>query len=55
MQMKRAERIKSVKDNLLVQHIKGVINNYGYDCEYIYVSSYGMPHIDVRPKDRSFH
>ena len=53
--MKRAERIKSVKDNLLVQHIKGVINTYGYDCDYIYVTSYGMPHIDIRPKDRSFH
>ena len=53
--MKRAERIESVKNDLLVQHIKGVINTYGYDCSYIYVTSYGKPEINVRSKDRSFH
>lgn len=50
MQMKRAERIESVKSDLFVQHIKGVIATYGYDCSYVYVTSYGKPCIDIRPK-----
>ena len=54
MQMKRAERIESAKSDLLVQHIKGVIATYGYDCSYMYVTSYGKPEVNVRPKDRSF-
>ena len=52
MQMKRAERIESAKSDLFVQHIKGVIATYGYDCDYLYVTSYGKPHIEVRPKSR---
>lgn len=52
MKMKRQERIDSVKNDLLVQHIKGVIEAYGYDCDYMYVASYGKPEVNVRPKER---
>lgn len=53
--MKREERKKMVEMNETSRLIKKIANDFGYESDHCYITSYGKPEVCIRPKDRSFH